>query len=369
MSKEWYMIDNIEEVDSPALVVYPERVQENIKILKTFLPDTDRLRPHIKTNKSPEVSKLLMDAGVKKFKCATIAEAEMLATVGAPDVLLAYQPVGPKADRLIALIKKFPKTIFSCLIDNLEFATHLSELSTKAGIQLPVFIDVNIGMNRTGIIAKNALKLYEECQSLHGLVIKGLHAYDGHLRDPDFKIRKRECNEGFSKAEALQKQIKTKHGKDIIIIAGGTPSFSIHSKRKEVECSPGTFIYWDKGYQEKLTEQPFVFAALVVSRIVSKPTEDTVTVDLGHKSIASENPITNRVYFLNATELEPIGHSEEHLVFKTQKGNSYKVGDVLYGVPYHICPTVALHDKAVIVENNKATGTWSNVARSRKLSV
>jgi D-threonine aldolase len=369
MAKEWYIIDNAEEIDSPALIVYPERVKENIRILKNFLPDTNRLRPHIKTNKSPEVSKLLIDAGIKKFKCATIAEAEMLAMVGVPDVLLAYQPVGPKAERFLELIKKYPSTKFSCLIDNISFAVRLSELAEKSKIQLTVFIDLNIGMNRTGIIPKNALKLYDECLGLKGISVKGLHAYDGHLRDPDLKIRTRECNEGFKKAEALQKQIKTKHGTDLIIVAGGTPSFSIHSKRKEIECSPGTFIYWDKGYQEKLTEQPFVFAALVLSRIVSKPTDDTVTVDLGHKSIASENPITNRVYFLNATELEPIGHSEEHLVFRTQKGNSYHVGDVLYGIPYHICPTVALHDKAITVENNKATGTWSNVARSRKITV
>src|SRR5205809_6117251 len=112
----WYEINNVDQVDSPALVIYADRVRENIKTLMSSIDNVDRLRPHIKTHKSLEVSRLMLEAGIKKFKCATIAEAEMLAVAGAPDVLLAYQPVGPKAERLAALKKKFPNVSWSCLI-------------------------------------------------------------------------------------------------------------------------------------------------------------------------------------------------------------------------------------------------------------
>jgi len=365
---EWYTINNIDQLDTPALVVYPDRIKENIRILKQFVPDVNRLRPHVKTNKCAEVCQLMMDEGIHKFKCATIAEAEMLATIGAPDILLAYQPVGPKVKRFIQLMKTFSTTQFSCLVDNLESATNLSDQAEKNGQTISVYIDLNVGMNRTGILPELALQLFSDLLHLKGIEIKGLHAYDGQLRDRDLEIRKANCDKGFSKAEELSKQINIQFGKSLIMVAGGTPSFPIHAQRNGVECSPGTFIFWDKGYQELLPEQPFLFAALVVTRIISKPAEDIVATDLGHKSIASENPITNRVHFLNAPEVLPIGHSEEHLVLKISN-NTFRVGDVLYGVPYHICPTVALHETMSVVEKNKIVGNWTVVSRKRKISI
>src|SRR5580765_3785042 len=163
---EWFEVSNTDEVDSPALIVFPDRVQKNIEILKSMLPDLQRLRPHVKTHKSSEVSKLLMQSGFSKFKCATIAEAEMLGEAQAPDVLLAYQPVGPKAERLAQLVKQFPKTTFSCLVDNEETASHLHSIFKKIAHKLRVYIDLNIGMDRTGIKpGPGAEALYKKCQS------------------------------------------------------------------------------------------------------------------------------------------------------------------------------------------------------------
>ena len=349
--KDWYLVDNIDEIDSPGLLIYPDRVKENIRIAKSFLDDPNRLRPHVKTNKSPEVTRMFVEAGITKFKCATIAEAEMLAMNGAKDILLAHQPVGPKAKRLKELIKKYPSIKFSCIVDDAAVARTLD------GIDL--YIDLNVGMNRTGIEPEKALPLYNEFQSQ----IVGLHAYDGHLRDPDIAIRKKQSDEGFERVLKLQSQIRN----PLTIVAGGTPSFSIHSKRKDVECSPGTFIYWDKGYQSTLIEQPFLIAALVITRVISLPTAGTICVDLGHKGIASENPIDKRVYFLNAEGLTPVGHSEEHMVIQTNQ--KFKVGDVLYGVPHHICPTVNLYDSPNVIVNGKYVGNWETVSIKRKITV
>jgi D-threonine aldolase len=366
---EWYPILNAETLDTPALAIYPERVRENIRILKTFVQNVDNLRPHMKTNKSPEVATMLLEAGIGKFKCATIAEAEMLATAGAPDVLLAYQPVGPKAERLAALVARFPQTTFSCLVDNLAAGQHLSHVFQRASLTISLYIDLNVGMNRTGVLPGAAFDLYIALLDLPGIVVAGLHAYDGHLRDTDLAVRTAKCNEAFSSVAALRDTIIGKTGITPRIIAGGTPTFPIHAQRPDVECSPGTFVYWDKGYQSILQEQPFLFAALVVSRVVSLPTADTICVDLGHKSIASESPLNNRVYFLNAPELVPEGHSEEHLILRAGAGHRYQVGDILYGVPHHICPTVALHDRAAIVEDGQWNQFWYTHARDRYLTV
>ena len=143
--------------------------------------------------------------------------------------------------------------------------------ASKAGMSVPVFIDLNLGMNRTGIAPANAIELYKFWSSLDGIKPVGLHGYDGHIRDKNFQERKKKCDEAFAQVEQLKNEL-VKLGFPVpVIVVGGSPTFPIHAKRKDVDCSPGTFIYWDAGYQQGLTEQPFLPAALVISRIISHP--------------------------------------------------------------------------------------------------
>jgi len=369
--KDWYTIQNIAELDSPALVIFPARVKENIRQLIAMTDgDLARLRPHIKTHKSPDATRLLLAAGIYRFKCATIAEAEMLAIEGAPDVLLAYQPLGPKLSRLAALIQKYPATNFSCLVDNLTAAEAMGAVFSKAGLQTPVYIDLDLGMHRTGIApGPAALHLYKEAASIKGIRPIGLHAYDGHIRDLDWTQRKKNCDEAFAAVKKLQGDIGRAGLPEPSIVAGGSPTFSIHCKRTDIECSPGTFIYWDKGYQDLCPEQSFVPAALVVTRVVSLPGEGKLCLDLGHKSIGAENELTRRVYFLNAPDLKVIGHSEEHLVVDAGKDHTYNIGDLFYGLPVHICPTIALYERAITIDNGLISGEWRNTARDRKINL
>lgn len=368
--EEWYTISNIDAIDSPALVIYPDRVKKNIELLVSMIDDVSRLRPHVKTHKTKEAAMMQKEAGIKKFKCATIAEAEMLGSIKAPDVLLAYQPIGPKADRLITLIKKFTDTRFSCLVDDAEAAKAIATKALEIKIVIPVYIDLNIGMNRTGIVPdQKAVDLYKLCSSLKGISPVGLHAYDGHIHDKDFEVRKQKCDAAFALVEKVKEQIKKISLPEPIIVAGGSPTFPIHAKRKNIECSPGTFIYWDAGYQQGLAEQAFLPAALVISRIISHPAENILCTDLGHKSIAAEKDLDHRVKFLNAEEVKFIGQSEEHLVVQTDEAHQYKTGDVLYGLPFHICPTCALYERALIAEDGKISGEWKIIARDRKINV
>lgn len=368
--KEWYIINNIDTVDSPALIVYKERVMENIRTLVSMIDDVKRLRPHVKTHKSKEAAWLMMEAGISKFKCATIAEAEMLAMVNADDVLLAYQPAGPKIQRLTGLVKNYPNSIFSCLVDNIDAAKNIADKASDNNTEINVYIDLNVGMNRTGIAPGfGAAELYKACKNLKGINPAGLHAYDGHIRTKDVEQRTQECNKAFELVEDTQKQLIGQGFPKPVIIAGGSPTFPIHAKRKDAECSPGTFIYWDAGYENICPEQSFLPAALVISRIISLPRKNTVCLDLGHKSIASESELTRRVVFLNAPDLKFTGHSEEHLMAEAPEGHSYKTGDVLYGLPFHICPTVALYERASIVKNSEAAGEWKTMARDRKINV
>ena len=367
---DWYSIKDIDQLDTPVLVVYPARVKENIAMLIDMIDNVDRLRPHVKTHKSREVTQLMLEAGITKFKCATIAEAEMLAMCKAPDALLAYQPVGPKLKRFVDLVLFYPNTIFSCLVDNMKAATEISEAAVQAKIIIFVYIDLNVGQDRTGIKpGREALQLYEDCSVLPGITVIGLHAYDGQIHDADINIRKEQCDRSFEAVNKLQSALVEKGFTKPVIVAGGSPTFPIHAKRADIECSPGTFVYWDKGYQEAFQEQPFLPAALVVTRVISLPDETKVCLDLGHKSIAAERGVKSRVYLINAPELEVISQSEEHLVLEAGKGHSYKIGDVIYGMPYHVCPTVALYERVITIENNQIGGEWKNIARDRKITI
>jgi D-threonine aldolase len=375
MPQAWYEIENIDQLDTPALVVYPERVRENIRLAIEMTGSPDRLRPHVKTHKSPAVTRLMLEAGIRRFKCATIAEAEMLAGEGAPDVLLAYQPIGPKAARLATLIRTFPATSFSCLIDNIHAAEAMAQVFAATGLDVPVSLDINVGMDRTGIApGPAALDLYRAAQRMGGITPVGLHAYDGHIRDADPALRKQKCDEAFAGVLGLQAVIAELAAGDrvagVTIIAGGSPTFPIHASRPpHIQCSPGTFVYWDKGYGDQFPDQPFSSAALVVARVISLRSGTRLCLDLGHKSVAAENDITHRVFFLNGPELRAVGQSEEHLVVEAPEGHSYGIGDIFYGVPFHVCPTVALYERAMTIEAGRLTGDWATTARDRRLTV
>jgi D-serine deaminase-like pyridoxal phosphate-dependent protein len=368
--KQWFELNDADEIDSPALLIYKNRVAFNIKTMINIAGDPGRLVPHVKTHKMAEIVKMQLDAGISQFKCATIAEAEMLSEAEAKNILLAYQLNFAKVKRFISLITKYPHIHFASLIDNIDSAKRLSDLFGEENLIANVFIDVDAGMHRTGIAPEQIFDLFLKIQKLSNLQFEGLHVYDGHIRDEDFEIRKQNVAEAFEKINAVKQQIIANSDlQNVKIIAGGTPTFTVHALNKEVDCSPGTCLLWDHGYDDLLAEQPFEFAAVLMTRIISKPAPGLITTDLGHKSVAAENPISKRIFFLNLSDYKVRSQSEEHLVVEVKDEENLDVGDVLYGVPYHICPTVALYDEAAVVENGNVVDKWNVVARKKKITI
>ena len=369
---DWYEVNNIEQVDSPAVLIYPDRVRQNIHALIDLVKDPARLRPHIKSNKIAEVCQLMLDAKITSFKCATIAEAEMLGTIGAPDVLLAYQPVGPKLIRFIKLIEKFKATKFSCLVDHIDVATEIAKSAVSHGLTISIYIDLNIGMNRTGVIPEHALKLYQQIGELDGVNFEGLHAYDGQIHEDDESKRLKMTEEGFRPVIGLARQIEASSGTLPKIIAGGSVTMPYYLQNPvqlpSVFLSPGTFIFWDYTYKELLPNEPFDYAALVITRVISIVDGTTITTDLGHKSVASEGPCP-RIHFLNAPDAMQIGHSEEHMMLKVPDSSTYQPGDVLYGIPMHICPTVSMYEAVNVVVEREVISSWDVIARNKKITI
>jgi D-serine deaminase-like pyridoxal phosphate-dependent protein len=143
----------------------------------------------------------------------------------------------------------------------------------------------------------------------------------------------------------------------------------MHSRHPDVECSPGTFIYWDKEYLNGLPDQHFLLSALVIARIISRPSAQVFCLDLGHKSVAAEKDSLHRVFFLKAPDAEVLSQSEEHLLVRMDTTGTHAIGDVLYGLPFHICPTCALYERATSVVDHRAQGEWTMRARDRSINV
>jgi D-serine deaminase-like pyridoxal phosphate-dependent protein len=366
---EWYQVTNVDEIASPALLVYLERVDENIRDMIGVAGGVERLRPHVKTHKLPEVIRRQLVLGIGKFKCATIAEAEMLAECGCPDVLLAYQPVGPNIHRLWQLAARYTATTFSAVVDDAGIVRRLSEAFSGTGHGIELLVDLDSGMHRSGISpGVDAAALYALIAALPGVTPGGLHAYDGHIRDADLNARAAASDAAFEPVARLRRELEGAGLRVPRVVVGGTPTFPIHVRRSGVELSPGTCIFWDAGYNSQLPDLPFRPAALVLTRVVSRPGANRLCLDLGHKALAAENPHP-RVQLLNLPEATPVMHSEEHLVVETPQAARFAVGDVCYGVPWHICPTVALYGAAVVVDGHTATGSWRIIARERSLTV
>ena len=317
----------------------------------------------------PDVVRRKRALGITKFKCATIDEAEMLAQSGAPDVLWAYQPVGPNIERLARLAAKYPQTMFSTVVDDAAIVAQLSAAIAATGQSLGVLLDLDVGMHRSGISpGAAAAEIYELIARSPGLTPGGFHVYDGHIRATDLQERQREADEAFRTVEALAARLKSAGLPLPRIVSGGTPTFPLHALESKRECSPGTCVFWDHAYATRFPDLDFLPAALLLTRVISRPTPTRLCLDLGYKAVSPDSPDL-RVHLLDLPDAKPVVHSEEHLVVETPRTSEFKLGQVLYGVPNHICPTVALHAAAVTVEGHRATGRWPVLARDRTLTV
>src|SRR5947209_5161233 len=121
-----YAVHDTSGVFTPALLFYKDLIRRNLARCLEMAGSPDRLRPHVKTHKTREIVRLELDAGIRKHKVATLAEAEMVAACGAPDVLLAYNLVGPNCARLGRLLRAYPGCRFSVLADHPAGAQALS---------------------------------------------------------------------------------------------------------------------------------------------------------------------------------------------------------------------------------------------------
>ncbi len=366
----WFSLNTTSALITPNLLIYPQRILSNIDRMIDIAGGVNRLRPHIKTHKMGEIINLQQQKNITKFKCSTIAEAKLLAVNKAEDILLAMPLVGYNIDRFIDLKNTYQHSNFSALVDHKDTLDIIIKKSLQTGVTVDLFLDLNVGMNRTGACPSDSdtFDLYKKMIDSNAINARGLHVYDGHINHSDYSERNMACNDAYLEVEQFT-ALLTKNNLTVpTIIAGGTPTFPVHRQRPSVELSPGTTLLWDAGYQNKYPDLPFLPAAVLISRVISHPTKDTICLDLGHKSVASEMPLP-RVQFLNLDNSEQISQSEEHLVVKVSSHQLPKINTIIYALPVHICPTVSKYPKALVVENHQIISSWAVAARDHQINI
>ena len=365
-----HRINHPERLLSPSLIVFEEIVRANLDAMIAMVADPGRLRPHVKTHKMAAIIGLQTSLGIHKHKCATIAEAEMIAEAGGGDVLIAYPLVGPNIDRLVRLIRAYPETTFRALVDNAESASALSLAANSLDSPISTLLDIDVGMGRTGIAPSEAAGLYAIVADLPNLRADGLHAYDGHQRASDPEERRKAATEGLKPVLELRENLLARGFAVPRLVLGGTPTFPIHADCAVpgTECSPGTCTLHDASYTSKFPDLPFTPAALLLTRVISRPHAGRITLDLGHKAVAAD-PVGARLIFPDLPDARIGGQSEEHLVVDLDDTSGYPPGATLLAIPMHVCPTVALHRAAYVVRDGEVIDEWEVSARNRVIHV
>ena len=359
----WYKTGNESSIFTPAVLLYPDRIEENIRRMVAMAGHPDRLRPHVKTHKIPELITLQLKLGITRFKCATISEVKMVAAQGAPDVLLAYPLLGPACQKFTQLMGAFPKTRFSVTADSREACLSLSQLARSNGKALNVLVDLDTGMHRTGIDPGRAMDLIQWIRKDPWLVFGGLHIYDGHIHERDPEARRMHCEADFEGVHKLMAQLDSQGIEVEELACGGTPTFPIHARYQDRTLCPGTPVLWDAGYEAAFPDLEFLPAAVIAGRVISQGNQQ-ICLDLGYKSIASEMPHP-RIQFLDLAHQDIVNHSEEHLVLSMKDADRKAPGDLVYALPIHVCPTMALHEQVYVVREHQVVGIWRVVARKR----
>ncbi len=365
-------INDASGIISPAMVVFRDRLLANIDAMIRIAGDPSRLRPHCKTHKTREVVELQIERGITRHKCATFAEAQMLVEAGVADICLAYNLVGPNIDRAVTFRTTYPDVVFSATADHADPIRELGAAMSAAGTDIGLLLDIDTGQHRTGVcVGDKAEGLYRLIAETDGVTPAGFHVYDGHQHQEDRDERREAVDREFNRVVSFRDQLVAQ-GLDVpCMVAGGTASFPIYAEKSDptIQLSPGTCVYNDGGYGSYFPDMVFPPAAAVLTRVVSRPTDDRITLDLGYKAIASDPPMGNRVHFPDLPDAKQVLQNEEHLVLQTERAGEYSPGDVLLGIPWHVCPTSALHRQVFVIDGGELVDRWDVASRDRWITI
>lgn len=351
------------EVETPSLLIDLNAMERNIsRMAEYFKGKQTKLRPHTKTHKSPTIAHKQLDAGAVGICCQKLSEAEVMANAGIKDILITNEIVSPeKILRLVGLSKHSPTMV---ALDNLDIAKLTSKLSLKAGTCQDFVIEVNVGLNRCGILpGKHTLDFAKALLNLKGLRFRGLMGYEGPFFDlVDFEKRKvaaNRCSKLLIETVGLLKNA----GLGVeIVSAGSTGTYNITGAYDGItEVEAGSYVFMDTHYM-RLEKLGFESSLTLLTTVISRPTPERVVVDAGLKAITKEFGMP-KVKNLEGAEF--LGLSEEHGIIKIPNTCKLRVGEKIQLIPSHCCTTCNLHERYYGIRNERVEEVWPILGRGK----
>jgi D-serine deaminase-like pyridoxal phosphate-dependent protein len=369
--------DALLDIDTPALVLDLDRFELNLgRLMEVAKAAGVRVRPHAKSHKCVEIARRQMAAGAVGVCCQKLSEAAVFLAGGIGDVLITNEVVGQaKIARLAQLAARHPDKRLGVCVDSVTVAQQLSRAVASAKAVLDVYIDIDVGQDRTGV-NDPALAAHIANTIVSGgsqLRVMGMHAYAGsaqHRRTPG------ERRAAIASAAALVGEMRTAFmaaGLPCEIITGGgtgTWVYEIESRLYN-EIQPGSFVLMDGDYARNLPDPKtpkFEQALFILSTVMSvrdngqrpKPRVVRATLDAGLKAFSTDSGPAQPSF----PGWEVRGVSDEHSVMlRTDEGPDVELGAKALLIPGHCDPTVNLHDWIVAVRKNQVEGVWRVDAR------
>lgn len=362
-----YKLKDPDSIPTPAMLVFEDIVDQNIRAL-CDLSGAANVCPHVKTHKSVAVTRKQMAAGITVIKCATLRELEMVLEAGVCDAVLAYPLIQKtKLQRFAAIVRDNPHAAVHAIVGLVEHVHGLAEVAAQTGQTVNVMLDLDAGFHRTGVEpGARAMELYRLADADANLTAAGLHVYDGHDHATDLDEREQQAMAHIGDVKRLRDEMLATGMPVPRIVGGGSFSFPYYAREEGMLGSPGTSVYWDYGYASMMPDMPFRYAAAVLTQVVDlHPKQGTATTDLGTKAVSAEIPTDKRARFLGYDDARLVSQSEEHGVF-TFPGKCPAIGDYLYAIPGHVCPTTIRYPGSHVVNpDGDITDFWAHTARDR----
>jgi D-serine deaminase-like pyridoxal phosphate-dependent protein len=362
-----------EELDTPALLVDLDQLEANIADMAAFAAQAGvQLRPHAKTHKTVEIGRMQLQAGAVGLTVAKLSEAEVFAAAGITDLLIAYPLVGPIKQR--RLFKLLEQAKITTVLDHLEVATALSKTAVEFGRELPVLVDVDTGMHRTGVPAGEAVvDLVLQVARLPGLHFAGILTHEGHAIMGETPEQMRAM--GLAAGEAMVRTAEMLRAAGLgveTVSVGLTVTAKITASVAGItETRPGTYVFYDRSGVHHGVASWAQCAARVLATVVTRPAADRVLLDAGSKTLTSDLTIKRPSvpgygYVVGHPDWTIEKLSEEHGWVTIPADDPVRIGERVEIIPNHICPVVNLFDDMTLVRGAEVVGQWAVAARGCK---
>ena len=346
-------------IQKPTIIVNKLQVMKNITIMADKAESCGaRFRPHFKTHQSAHIGEWFRNCGVEAITVSSVDMAEYFAGQGWEDILIAF-PVNIR--EIDHLFKLSTQTKLGLLVDHVRQAEAL--INFRKAIQADVWIELDTGMNRSGVNWRDHGKLEEiaetiirsECLNLKGLLTHAGQTYHAESTEMIRSLFK----ESVNRITNSHKYLQEKYDQSFEISVGDTPGCWLCEEFDTAsEIRPGNFIFFDAMMYSLGVCRAEDIALSVACPVVSKyRSRNEVliyggSVHLSKEVIENSNPqnfgfvvttADNHQWKLEKTNIVR-SLSQEHGVVKLapKTFKNIEIGDLLYIIPVHSCLVVSL---------------------------